>query len=65
MGVVLAWTLAGTPGMNLPAGFSADGLPMGVQLIGKRQAEISVLQMARAYEGATGWVQNSPRPISG
>jgi amidase len=60
MGIVLPWTLAGTPVMNLPAGFSKDGLPMGVQLIGKRQAELAVLRMARAYEKATGWVQKRP-----
>jgi amidase len=60
MGVVLPWTLAGTPVMNIPAGFSKDGLPMGVQLIGKRQAEMAVLQMARAYERATDWVTKYP-----
>ena len=60
MGVVLPWSLAGTPVMNLPAGFSADGLPMGMQLIGKRQSELAVLQMARAYEQATGWVEKYP-----
>jgi amidase len=63
MGVVLPWTLAGTPVMNAPAGFSADGLPMGIQIIGKRQAEMAVLQMARAYEQATGWVQKRPAPL--
>ncbi len=63
MGIVLPWTLAGTPILNAPAGFSADGLPMGIQIIGKRQAEMAVLQMGRAYERATGWVQKRPPPI--
>ena len=63
MGVVLPWSLAGTPVMNLPVGFSKDGLPMGVQLIGKRQSELAVLQMARAYDEATGWVEKFPPPI--
>ena len=63
MGVVLPWTLAGTPVMNAPAGFSADGLPMGIQIIGKRQAELAVLKMAYAYEAATGWVQKRPPPL--
>jgi amidase len=63
MGVVLPWSLAGTPVMNLPAGFSTDGLPMGMQLIGKRQSEMAVLQMARAYEQATGWVEKFPAPV--
>lgn len=63
MGIVLPWSLAGTPVMNVPAGFSADGLPMGIQIIGKRQADLAVLQMARAYEQATGWVQKRPPPL--
>jgi amidase len=65
MGIVLPWTLAGTPVMNAPAGFSATGLPMGIQIIGKRQAELAVLKMAFAYEAATGWVQKHPAPILG
>jgi amidase len=64
MGIVLPWTLAGTPIMNIPVGFSADGLPMGMQLIGKRHADFQVLQMARAYEQATGWVQRRVPPIA-
>ncbi len=63
MGIVLPWTLAGTPVMNAPAGFSAAGLPMGIQIIGKRQSDFAVLQMARAYETATGWVERHPAPL--
>jgi amidase len=60
MGIVLPWTLAGTPVMNAPVGFSSTGLPMGIQIIGKRQAELAVLKMAHAYEAATQWVQKRP-----
>ena len=63
MGIVLPWTLAGTPVMNAPAGFNRDGLPMGIQIIGKRQAEMAVLRIAYAYEQATGWVQKRPPPL--
>ena len=63
MGIVLPWTLAGTPVMNAPAGFSESGVPMGIQIIGRRQAELAVLKMARAYEQATGWVQKRPAPL--
>jgi amidase len=57
MGIVLPWTLAGTPVMNIPVGFSDQGLPMGMQLIGKRHADWAVLQLSHAYEQATGFVQ--------
>jgi amidase len=63
MEIVLPWTLAGTAVMNAPVGFSAEGLPMGIQIIGKRQSELEVLRMARAYEQATGWVERFPPPI--
>jgi amidase len=57
MGIVLPWSLAGTPVMSVPVGFSAGGVPMGMQVIGPRHADFKVLQMAHAYEQATGWVQ--------
>jgi len=63
MGIVLPWTLAGTPVINAPVGFSADGLPMGIQIIGKRHADLAVLRMARAHEQATGWVRKRPAPL--
>jgi aspartyl-tRNA(Asn)/glutamyl-tRNA(Gln) amidotransferase subunit A len=47
--------LAGTCGMSLPCGFSADGLPIGLQLIGRPFGEESILRTAYAYEQATDW----------
>jgi amidase len=64
MGIVLPWTLAGTPIMNIPVGFSAAGLPMGMQLIGKRHDDFKVLQMAQAYEQATRFVQKNVPAIA-
>ena len=52
MEVVIYATLAGLPAISVPAGFSADGLPMGLQLIGKPQGEFALLQLAHAYEEA-------------
>ena len=57
MEVVVGGTLAGLPIVNVPAGFNAQGLPMGLQIIGPAQADLAVLQMAYAYEQATHWVQ--------
>lgn len=57
MEVVIGGTLAGLPIINVPAGFNAQGLPMGLQVIGRAQADFAVLQLAHAYEQATRWVQ--------
>jgi len=50
MEVVIYATLAGLPCISVPAGFSAAGLPMGLQLIGRPQGEAALLRLARAYE---------------
>ena len=50
MEVVIYATLAGLPAISVPAGFNAQGLPMGLQLIGKPQGELALLQLAHAYE---------------
>ena len=47
--------LAGTCAMSLPAGFSASGLPIGVQLIGKPFDEETILRAGYAFEQATPW----------
>lgn len=52
MEVVIYATLAGLPAISVPAGFNAHGLPMGLQLIGKPQGEMALLQLAHAYEVA-------------
>lgn len=57
MEIVIGPTLAGLPTINVPAGFNAAGLPMGLQVIGRAQADLTVLQIAHAYEQATQWVQ--------
>jgi aspartyl-tRNA(Asn)/glutamyl-tRNA(Gln) amidotransferase subunit A len=44
---------AGVPGISIPAGFDADGLPIGVQLLGPDFSEARLLQLGRAYELAT------------
>ena len=47
--------LAGTCAMSLPCGFSTDGLPIGLQLIGKPFDEATILRAAHAFEQATEW----------
>lgn len=65
MEVVIPGTLSGCPVANVQAGFSAQGLPMGLQIIGKPQADFSVLQLAYAYEQVTQWFDRRPSPFLG
>ncbi|MHC6223796.1 amidase [Pseudomonas sp. X10] len=60
MEVVIGATLAGLPAMNVPIGFNATGLPMGVQILGPAQADLAVLQLAHAHEQQTRWVSRRP-----
>jgi amidase len=46
-------TLTAHPAMSVPCGFTADGLPVGVQIVGRYRREIEVLQFAHAFEQAT------------
>jgi len=52
MEVVIYATLAGLPSISVPAGFGANGLPMGLALIGKPQGDLALLKLAHAYEMA-------------
>jgi amidase len=52
MEVVIYATLAGLPSISVPAGFGANGLPMGLALIGKPQGDWDLLKLAHAYEKA-------------
>ena len=55
MEIVIPGTLSGCPVVNVPAGFNGRGLPMGLQIIGKRYGDFATLQMAYAYEQASRW----------
>lgn len=46
-------TVTGLPAISVPAGFDRDGLPVGLQIVGRQRADFSVLQMAYAFEQAT------------
>jgi aspartyl-tRNA(Asn)/glutamyl-tRNA(Gln) amidotransferase subunit A len=54
--------LTGLPSISVPCGFSKEGLPAGLQLIGQRWNEATVLRAAWAYEQATPWHKQFPEP---
>ena len=52
--------LTGLPALSVPCGFSPDNLPIGLQLIGRRFGEATLLRAAWAYEQATPWHRQFP-----
>ena len=48
--ITLPWDLTGSPAISVPFGWSADGLPIGVQLVGRHFDELTLLQAARGLE---------------
>ena len=64
---VLGWmpftypfNLTGQPAASVPAGLTADGLPVGLQIVGRRHADRAVLAAAAAYEAARPWSARRP-----
>jgi len=59
----LSTSLAGLPGMSVPAGFGACGLPVGLQIIGNYFDEARMLQVAHAFQRATDWHLRAPTGV--
>jgi aspartyl-tRNA(Asn)/glutamyl-tRNA(Gln) amidotransferase subunit A len=56
--------LAGLPAISVPCGFTADRLPVGLQLTGRRFDETTLLRIADAYQRETSWHEEEP-PLNG
>jgi amidase len=65
MQVVIPITMSGCPSLGVPVGFNAAGLSMGMQIVGPSRAEHAIMQIANAYEQATGWTKKVLPPILG
>jgi amidase len=48
------------PALSVPAGFTPEGLPVGLQIVGRRRDDLGVLQIAHAFEQATGFGHRRP-----
>ena len=67
MGSYLEWmrscsriTMTAHPALSIPAGFTPDGLPVGLQLVGRHRGELDLLRLAAGIERATGAGQRAP-----
>ncbi|HJP27189.1 MAG TPA: amidase [Dehalococcoidia bacterium] len=57
------FNLTGNPGASAPAGFSSEGLPIGLQIVGDMKYEVTVLAASAAFEDARPWADKRP-PVS-
>jgi amidase len=63
MEVAIVVTMSGCPALNVPVGFDAGGLPMGMQMVAPVGQDFFLLQLAHAYDQTTGWVERRPPPL--
>lgn len=57
-------SITGHPAISVPCGFTPEGLPIGVQIVGRHQDDWGVLQLAYAFEQATGFGQQRPSLVN-
>ena len=58
-----AISLTGLPAISVPCGFTKDGLPVGLQIVGGRRQEAAVLAAAAAFERAAPWADKIPSVV--
>ena len=57
-------TVAGCPAISIPCGFTEEGMPIGMQIVGRQGNDFGVLQIAYAFEQATNYSQRKPELVS-
>lgn len=57
------FNLTGNPAASVPCGFSSEGLPIGLQMVGRLEDEVTVLRASAAFEEARPWADTYP-PVS-
>jgi amidase len=60
-----AFSVLGLPAISIPCGFTRAGLPVGLQIVGKRRGEVAVLRAAAAFEAAQPWAGPVPPIVRG
>ena len=59
-----AFSVLGLPAISIPCGFTRAGLPVGLQIVGKRRGEVAVLRAAAAFEAARPWSDRIPPVVT-
>lgn len=59
------WNVLGWPGVNVPAGFTGDGLPVGAQLLGPANSEPRLISLAAQLEADQRWFEKWPENHQG
>ena len=59
-----AFSVMGLPAISIPCGFTKSGLPVGLQIVGKRRGEAAVLRAAAAFEAARPWADRVPAVVT-
>jgi amidase len=63
MEVTIYATLGGLPAVSVPAGFDSRGLPIGLQLIARPQADLWLMRLARRYERRAAHILSVAPPV--
>ena len=63
--LLTAWNVTGQPVLQLPNGFGRNGLPLGMQIVGRPFGETTILRIGHAYERATEWHTRRPALVRG
>jgi len=63
--LLTAWNVTGQPVLALPNGFGRQGLPLGMQIVGRPFGESTILRVGHAYERATAWHARRPTRVHG
>ena len=61
MTICCAITVTACPAISVPGGFTPDGLPVGLQIVGPPRADLAVLKIAHTFEAATEFYKRVPR----
>ncbi|MBI2202841.1 MAG: amidase [Candidatus Rokubacteria bacterium] len=63
--LLTAWNVTGQPVLELPNGVGSNGLPLGMQIVGRPFGETTILRIGHAYERATEWHRRRPELVRG